>query len=114
MQVLSFLKNGKRYDITAEALEILRKGAAEMSKDWDESKHPREKGKFTSGGGSEQGSATEAKTDIGIKTKEKIKEWQHIERPVLGHSKEGNWLYQRLLHNIKAKQSLGQSQMQRA
>ncbi len=104
MQVLSFIKNGKRYDITAEALEILRKGVAEMAKDWDESKHPREGGKFAPSGGSTAGS----------KTEEKVKDWQHVERPVLGRSKEGNWLYQRLLHNIKAKQSLGQSQMQRA
>jgi hypothetical protein len=37
--------------------------------------------------------------------KDKTSQWSSVEKPVSGSTRAGNWLYQRLLTNVKRKQN---------
>jgi hypothetical protein len=48
---------------------------------------------------------TEQARQASAEARQKQKQWSSIEKPVLGSTRAGNWLYQRLLSNVKRRQS---------
>lgn len=47
---------------------------------------------------------TEQARQASAESRQRTKQWAGVEKPVLGRTQGGNWLYQRLLSNVKRRQ----------